>query len=212
MDSKVDFESAARGLAAASAALAEPTDEMVRSMERRLSSAGWLREVAGERDFDAAARACAKVVANRRAGLFVWGGFGSGKTALVDALCSMLVRPPLWVGLGCAEDAELLDAGTWPCWNDEALGRCVVLDDLGAETTLSDFGIRRETAGEFVVRYHLRGTGRLFVTTNLSGQELEERYTMRVCSRIKDLMVPLHLTGADKRRWGCAPAKKGGAR
>ena len=67
MDLRVDFEASARELAEASAPLAEPTDGMVRSMERRLAAAGWLREVAGERDFDAAARACAKVAANRRA-------------------------------------------------------------------------------------------------------------------------------------------------
>lgn len=211
MDLRVDFEASARELAEASAPLAEPTDGMVRSMERRLAAAGWLREVAGERDFDAAARACAKVAANRRAGLFVWGGFGSGKTALVRALCSMLARPPLWVDLGSPEKAELLDAGVWPYWNGVALGKCVVLDDLGAEATLNDFGVRRELAGEFVVRYHLRGVGRLFVTTNLSGEELEARYTMRVCSRLKDLMVPLRLKGADKRRWGNASAKEGGA-
>ena len=212
MDSRVDFEALAREIAEAPAPLAEPTDAMVQSAERRLAASGWLREVAGERDFAAAARALAKVAANRRAGLLVWGGFGSGKTALVRALCSMLVKPPIWVDLGSPEKAELLDARVWPYWNDVALGHCVVLDDLGAEATLNDYGIRRELAGEFVVRYHLRGSGRLFVTTNLSGEELEARYTMRVCSRLKDLMVPLHLKGADKRRWRSLPAKEGDAR
>ena len=201
MDSRVACEAAARELAEESAPLAVPTDAMVQSAERRLAASGWLREVAGERDFAAAARACAKVAANRRAGLLVWGGFGSGKTALVRALCSMLVKPPIWVDLGSPEKAELLDARVWPYWNDVALGHCVVLDDLGAEATLNDYGIRRELAGEFVVRYHLRGMGRLFVTTNLSGEELEARYTMRVCSRLKDLAIPLHLKGGDKRRW-----------
>ena len=69
-----------------------------------------------------------------------------------------------------------------------------------------------QRAGEFIVRYHLRGEGRLFVTTNLAGEELEARYTMRVCSRLKDLMVPLHLKGADKRRWGNLFATKEGGR
>ena len=148
MDSRVDFEAAAREMAEASAPLAEPTDDMVRSMERRLAAAGWLREVAGSRDFDAAARACAKVAANGRAGLLAWGGFGSCKTALARALCSMLVKPPIWVDLGCPEKAELLDARVWPYWNDVALGKSVVLDDLGAEATLNDYGVRRELAGE----------------------------------------------------------------
>ena len=48
----------------------------------------------------------------------------------------------------------------------------------------------RETAAEFVVRYHRArmsspgGKARLFVTTNLSGEEIAERYTARLTSRI----------------------------
>ena len=206
---KVDFEALAREIVEESAPLAVPTDAMVQSAERRLAASGWLREVAGERDFAAAARALAKVIANRRVGLLVWGGFGSGKTALARAVCAQFTKPPVWVDMGSPEKAELLDARVWPHWNEVALGHCVVLDDLGSEATLNDYGIWRELAGEFVVRYHLRGSGRLFVTTNLSGEELEARYTMRVCSRLKDLMIPLHLKGGDKRRWGTASAKEG---
>ena len=198
---KVDFEALAREIAGGAAPLAEPTDEMVLSARRQLEGAGWLREVAGECDFAAAARTFAKIAANRHVGLFVWGGFGSGKTALARAVCSRLAVPPVWVSLGDPESVERLDADVWPHWNEVALGRCVVLDDLGAEATLNDFGIRRELAGEFIVRYHLHGRGRLLVTTNLSGEELEARYTMRVCSRLKDLCLPLHIRGADKRRW-----------
>ena len=54
--------------------------------------------------------------------------------------------------------------------------------------------------------YHRLGGGRLFVTTNLTGEELAERYTVRLTSRLKDLTIPLHLTGGDKRQW-----TKGGA-
>ena len=80
----------------------------------------------------------------------------------------------------------------------------MILDDLGAESAVTDYGIKRETAAEFVVRYHQRGGGRLFVTTNLTGEEIAERYTARLTSRIKELCVPLHLKGADKRKWGAA--------
>ena len=45
------------------------------------------------------------------------------------------------------------------------------------------------------------GEGRLYVTTNLSGEEMVERYSSRVCSRLKELCNPLHLTGGDKRKW-----------
>ena len=41
MDSRVDFEAAAREMAEASAPLAEPTDAMVQSAERRLAASSW---------------------------------------------------------------------------------------------------------------------------------------------------------------------------
>ena len=62
------------------------------------------------------------------------------------------------------------------------------------------------------VKNAIRPTRENLGTTNLSGEELEARYTMRVCSRLKDLMVPLHLKGGDKRRWRSLPAKEGDAR
>ena len=148
---KVDFEALAREIVEESAPLAVPTDAMVQSAERRLAASGWLREVAGERDFAAAARALANVIANRRVGLLVWGGFGSGKTALARAICAQFTKPPVWVDMGSPEKAELLDARVWPHWNEVALGHCVVLDDLGAEATLNDYGTRRELAGEFAI-------------------------------------------------------------
>jgi len=38
-------------------------------------------------------------------------------------------------------------------------------------------------------------------THELAGEELAERYTARLTSRIKELCIPLHIRGADKRRW-----------
>ena len=98
----------------------------------------------------------------------------------------------------------------------------VVLDDLGAEPPVCSYGVRRELAGEFITRYHMLGRGRLFITTNLDGDAMLNQYTMRITSRLKDLCVPLHLTGRDKRTWtkpgdenpvrnSSCPAKEGGA-
>ena len=103
-----------------------------------------------------------------------------------------------------------MDLDLWPNWNAEAMRCSVILDDLGAESAITDYGIKRETAAEFVVRYHRQRmaervadgpTRRLFVTTNLTGEQIAERYTARLTSRIKELCIPLHLKGADKRRW-----------
>ena len=142
----------------------------------------------------------------RRRGIFAFGRYGCGKTALLKAI-RPLFEPVHFVPLNDPDYAELMDAELWPNWNADAIRCSVMLDDLGAESAITDYGIKREPAAEFVVRYHRArmsspgGGARLFVTTNLTGEELAERYTARLTSRLKELCLPLHLKGADKRRW-----------
>ena len=112
-----------------------------------------------------------------------------------------LFRPVHFVPLNDPEIAALMDE---PEWNGDAIRCSVILDDLGAESAVTDYGIKRELAAEFIVRYHREGGGRLFVTTNLKGEELAARYTARLTSRIKELCVYLPLKGADKRKWRSA--------
>lgn len=192
----------ARELAAAPAP--RPLDigeDYLRRCGRTLHANGWFASVAGETDFAAGAKAVARMSLMKRKGLYVWGGFGCGKTSYLRAVAAMMRRHPLWVDCGDPESADMLNVSEWPNWNRAALFRDVILDDLGAEMTRNDYGVRRETAGEFIVRYHLRGRGRLFVSTNLTSDQMDARYGMRVCSRIKELCLPLHLKGADKRRF-----------
>ena len=43
----------------------------------------------------------------------------------------------------------------------------------------------------------------------ISREEVAQRYTLRVTSRIKELCLPLHLAGGDKRKWGAkAPVER----
>ena len=170
-----------------------------------LERGGWHREIAGEEDFIAAVGAFAECAMNPRKGVYVQGDYGCGKTSLVRAALRRTRIETIPVSL--ATDWERLDPEEWPYFIDELMRCNVVLDDLGAEPPMSCFGVRRELAGEFIVRYHLHGRGRLFVTTNLDGDALLDRYTMRVASRLKDLCIPLILKGGDKRKW----LVKGGA-
>ena len=150
-------------------------------------------------NFIAAVGAFAECAMNPRKGVYVQGDYGCGKTSLVRAALRRTRIETIPVSL--ATDWERLDPEEWPYFIDELMRCNVVLDDLGAEPPMSCFGVRRELAGEFIVRYHLHGRGRLFVTTNLDGNALVARYTMRVASRLKDLCIPLILKGGDKRKW-----------
>ena len=76
-----------------------------------------------------------------------------------------------------------------------------MLDDIGAESPVNDFGVRKEPVGEFLMAYYARGRGRILATTNLDYGKFAERYGARVASRLKTLFVPLRLLGKDKRQW-----------
>lgn len=69
------------------------------------------------------------------------------------------------------------------------------LDDLGAENT-TDFA--RE---HFFTILDLRCQKRLptFITTNLSFNELKEKYGERVVSRLKEMCIPITIKGRDRR-------------
>ncbi len=222
--SEIDLNAVAREIAETPPP-PEPEPELVAKAGAYLERRGWTKSVAGEADFAAASLALARCSLDglsgganppgeprldgdvsphlqpaRRLGIFAFGRYGCGKTAFMRAI-KPLFRPVHFVPLNDPEIAVLLDE---PEWIADAMRCNVILDDLGAESAVTDYGIKREFAAEFVVRYHREGGGRLFVTTNLTGEEIAERYTARLTSRIKELCIPLHLTGADKRKWGAA--------
>ena len=208
--SEIDLNAVAREIAETPPP-PEPEPELVAKAGAYLERRGWTKSVAGEDDFAAASLALARCAMGdtqpstlnhqpARLGIFAFGRYGCGKTALMRAI-KPLFRPVHFVPLNDPEIAALLDE---PEWIADAMRCNVILDDLGAESAVTDYGIKRELAAEFVVRYHREGGGRLFVTTNLTGEEIAERYTARLTSRIKELCIPLHLTGADKRKWGAA--------
>ena len=197
--SEIDLDSVVRAIVEAPPP-PEPSPELVAKAAAYLERRGWTRAVAGDADFAAASLALARCSVQRR-GIFAFGRYGCGKTAFLKAIMP-LFTPVRFVPLNDPEEAELMDADIWPNWNADALRNNVMLDDFGAESAKCDYGVKHELAAEFVVRYHMRGRGRLFVSTNLTGEELAERYTARLTSRIKELCLPLHFAGSDKRRWG----------
>ena len=178
------------------------------NVERHLESNGWTRRIAGDADFDAALLAAMEMSETGK-GLIVSGEYGVGKTALVNALSRGSCFGVFKVRLALSDDLQRLTRPWQDYFAENPYAQNVWLDDLGAEAPASDFGIRINRAGDFIVAYHeLHGAGtRLFITTNLTTAEIDARYGGRVLSRLKDLCVPLRLRGSDKRQWS-----KGGAK
>ena len=134
----------------------------------------------------------------RRVGMIISGDYGCGKTFFVKCLKLQAT----FVDLTLAETVEWLDQHKgYQSSLDEMCERNVILDDLGAENIKNEYGVKRDIVGEFICRYHTKGKGRLFITTNLRGPELLDRYGGRVVDRLKQLCVPFHMKGKSKRQW-----------
>lgn len=128
--------------------------------------------------------------------MIITGDYGCGKTHFIRCLRF----PCAFIDLTLSESIDRIDQHCVGSLADICEGS-VVLDDMGAETLRNEYGIKRDVVGEFICRYHSRGKGRLFITTNLSGNELLDRYGGRVFDRIKQMCVPVHMDGTTKRKW-----------
>ena len=146
----------------------------------------------------AAASKAFSITHPRRVGMIISGDYGCGKTFFVKCL----KLQGQFIDLTLAETVEWLDQhGGYKSSLDEMCERNVILDDLGAENIKNEYGVKRDIVGEFICRYHTRGKGRLFITTNLRGPELLDKYGGRVVDRLKQLCVPFHMEGKSKRKW-----------
>lgn len=161
---------------------------------------GYYRDKAGS-DFDILLDATVKafnITMPRRVGLIITGDYGCGKTHFVKCL----KLHGTFIDLNLSEAVEWIDQrGCSASSINEICDGNVFLDDLGAENIKNEYGVKRDVVGEFVCRYHTQGKGRLFITTNLRGSELIDRYGGRVVDRLKQLCVPVRMTGKSKREW-----------
>ena len=166
-----------------------------------VESNGFNREVAGD-DFIPLCNATSRafgITTPRKVGLIVTGDYGCGKTFFIKCL---RISNAYFIDLTLSETVGWLDQhGGYQASLDEMCNRNIILDDLGAESIKNEYGVKRDIVGEFICRYHTKGKGRLFITTNLRGPELLDRYGGRVVDRLKQLCVPFHMNGKSKRKW-----------
>ena len=135
------------------------------------------------RDFDIAAN---KIWENeaKRLSLVIQGSIGTGKTLLARAIF------PTY---------HLVHA---TALTDSAVQGNVIIDDLGTEASVSDFGVKREPFADWLLKWYAMppaDRGRFCITTNLTPEQIDVRYGDRVTSRMNAVSETLRLTGKDRR-------------
>jgi len=197
-----------------------------------MAKGGFLADVAGA-DYTRLFNAWVEAESHTpRRGLLIQGEFGCGKT-----LAARSLYPKAFVVDCSSRDAVVAlrsdDGDVGGYWagryapDDDGIYRTAascILDDLGADSLINDYGVKLDNIAEFIVGLH-KNRGRtyrdnyasynyacraLVITTNLpldnksaGGRDVEtidSRYGGRVASRLKELCVFVEMKGGDKRR------------
>lgn len=167
-----------------------------------LTANGFKKEIAGI-NFDKAVKAFNLIKEMPRKGLIVSGAVGTGKTFAVKSLfpfaksfklvdvCQLRLLMP-------RKDEE--GVAYWELPDGD-----VILDDLGNEAVKSDYGIKVDVVGDFLMQWHTaryenkNETSRLYATTNLTIKQLQERYGDRIFDRLVSMCVIVLFEGTSKR-------------
>lgn len=194
----IDLGSVADSVLAASCKDAVPTQEYLDRLAALVEHFGWHRSVAGDKDFFGAINAMATSYV-RHKGVIFYGSSGVGKTAFFNAACRRTRGTPIFLDMSDPKVAAELDIEKYPSVAEHLCQHNLRIDDLGAETPLTNYGFKRELAGEFICHYYRHGRGRLFITTNLMPENLLARYDQRVFTRIFEMCEDYVFTGDNKR-------------
>lgn len=115
---------------------------------------------------------------NKGRGLFMWGNCGRGKTILgTRVLPAILLQYYRKV-------VKTYDVNQMNQQADDILSKKMIsIDDIGTEDILNSYGNRRLVFAEVIDRAEKQGN-MVIITTNLTQEQLIEKYGIRVLERI----------------------------
>lgn len=128
-------------------------------------------------------------------GLCIFGGCGVGKSLF---LCRIFPRLLYYTEKRIVHPVDARDLAQ--CYEEVAARDIVVVDDVGTEEPVYlEYGNRRMPFADLVARCERDGKLLLF-TTNLSLEEMTERYGERTASRLRHIVRGVRIIGKDMRK------------
>ena len=130
-------------------------------------------------------------------GLLVMGTSGLGKTKTIEAVKNNPLCPIVIYSL-----IEITERVRLNGFCEINTDRITLLDDMGSETpSVKHYGTDVCWFKDFIEGYYLnkRPFNRLIITTNIGGDEIQERYGYRVRSRMREMFNNITIKGDDLR-------------
>lgn len=133
--------------------------------------------------------------ANNGKGLLLFGNCGRGKSLLVRYAIPMLLRK------FANRIVTVVDCGSQSVNIDDVIKRkFITLDDMGVEVDRVDFGTRRNLVVELINKAQDKPDTLLFISSNLTGEAIKDRYGDRIYDRIKYLCHRVAFNGNSLRK------------
>lgn len=135
-------------------------------------------------------------------GLLLRGDPGKGKTFLVDCLADN-PRTPIQMHTLLEISERIRDEGRYSVPPLESSG-ILYLDDVGTEeVSITHYGTKTRWFKTFIETYYSKRRGdfsKLIISTNDSFDQLQEKYGLRVRSRLAEMFNIIDITGPDLRK------------
>ena len=182
-------------------------DTITAAIKRRLERAGF-ESKRNPADYATILDSFSDALTTKGRGIVLSGSVGCGKTFAMRSI----IRKSNIVECFDSQQLQRLTMADQPHDRIELIhcGCDLILDDIGSDGIINDFGTRCDIVSNFVTKWHsyvtsrshIDGiqTARLFITTNLDEDALLARYKIRVMSRLAEICDFVRLSGKSNRR------------
>lgn len=131
---------------------------------------------------------------NKGRGLMVRGDMGTGKSLICKHIIPRILKKKHYNDVSVYDAYDFAHTTT----EDLDLRRFIVIDDIGVENEYNYFGAKRNIFSEVVDLAEQQGKI-LIITSNLTIEQIKEKYGTRTLDRLKALLSFVTFTGASMR-------------